>query len=313
MKMAQSGVFVGIDVCGRVLDICLWPSRETFQVANDQQGHEALIARLKMFTVKVVGLEASGGYERSILKALFAAGFTVRRVNPWRVHCFAKAAGILAKNDKIDARAIAQFIALIPDRPTIPNPQAEALAELVTARRQLTEDLTRAKNQAAHVSQPLLGRLAKRRAESLKADIAELDKAIADFVASDAELARKNALLRSVPSVGPVFAHTLLAQMPELGQLTNRQAAALMGVAPYDCESGQFRGQRRIFGGRKHVRDVAYMAAINAGPFNPILKEVRDRLQTAGKKPKVIIVAIMRRLITILNAMLRNNTPWRTA
>ena len=311
--MAQSEVFVGIDVCGAMLDVSVRPSGEAFQATNDRRGREALVARLKKLCVSVVGLEASGGCERDLLKALFDAGLPVRRVNPWRVRRFAEGCGVLAKNDRLDARVIAHFVEVVPDRLTQSNPQAEALAELVTARRQLTEDLTRAKNQAAHVSQPLLKRLAKRRAERLKADIAALDKAIADFVDQDAELARKNALLRSVPCVGPVFAHTLLAQMPELGQLTNRQAASLLGVAPYDFQSGKFKGQRRIFGGRKTVRDVAYMAAITAGRFNPVLKQVRERLRAAGKKPKVVIVAVMRRLITILNAMLRDNTPWRTA
>lgn len=313
MKMAQSGVFVGIDVSKAVLDVAVWPCGDIFQVTNDRQGRQALIHKLKPMTVSAVGLEASGGYEREVMKALFDAGLTVRRVNPWRVRRFAEACGVLAKNDRADARVIARFVATIPDEPTRPNPQAEKLAELVTARRQLTEDLTRARNQAAHAHQALIKRIEQRRAKRLEIDIKLLDQAIADFVQVDPDMARKNALLRSVPCVGPVFAHTLLALMPELGQMTNRQAAALLGVAPYDCESGVFKGQRRIFGGRRAVRDVAYMAAIVAGQKNPMLKLVRQRMLAAGKKPKVIIVAIMRRLITILNAMLRDNTPWQTA
>lgn len=311
--MARSEVFVGIDVALDKLDVAIWPSGEVFQVAQDEQSRRALAGRLKRLKPKVVGLEATGGYEQEMMAALFEAGLTVRRVNGWRVRRFAEACGRLAKNDKIDALMIARFVATIPDRPTQPNPQASKLAELVTTRRQLSDDLTRARNQAAHASQDLVKRLAAGRIKQIKADILVLDQAIAAFVAQDPVLARKNELLRSVPCVGPVFAHTLLAMMPELGQLTGRQAAALLGVAPYDFDTGKFKGQRRIFGGRRNVRDVAYMAAIAAGRFNPVFKEVRSRMQTAGKKPKVIIVAIMRRLITALNAMLKNNTPWRTA
>lgn len=313
MKMAQSEVFVGIDVSKAVLDVAIWPGGASFQVSQDREGRQALVRRLKAMAVSVVGLEASGGFERPVMKALFDAGLTVRRVNPWRVRRFAEACGVLAKNDRADARVIARFVATLPDEPTRPNPQAEKLAELVTLRRQLTDDLTRAKNQAAHAGQALIKRLAQRRIQRLKLDILLLDKAIHAFVAEDPDMARKNALLRSVPCVGPVFAHTLLALMPELGGLTNRQAAALLGVAPYDCESGQFRGQRRIFGGRRAVRDVAYMAAIVAGQVNPVFKQVRTNLLAAGKKPKVVIVAIMRRLITTLNAILRDNTPWKAA
>lgn len=313
MKMAQSEVFVGIDVSKADLKVSIWPGEEVFEVPQDRQGRARLVARLRRLPVKVVGLEASGGHERSVIKALLDAGLTVRRLNPWRVRRFAEACGVLAKNDKVDARMIARFVATIPDRPLQPDPQAEKLAELVTLRRQLTEEMTRADNQAAFTAQALVKRLAVRRAARIKADILALDQAIAQAVAADPNLARKDALLRSVPGVGPVFAHTLLAHMPELGSLTGKQAAALLGVAPYDFESGQFKGQRRIFGGRQHVRHVAYMAALAAGRFNPVFKLVRERLAASGKKPKVIIVAIMRRLITTLNAILRDQRPWQPA
>ena len=140
-----------------------------------------------------------------------------------------------------------------------------------------------------------------------------LDKAIAQAVAADEAMARKGRLLQSVPGVGPVFAHSLLALMPELGSMTGRQAASLLGVAPFDCDSGSFKGQRRIFGGRRNLRDVAYMAALVASKWNPVLKTFRDRLEAAGKKPKVAIVAVMRKLIVTLNAMIRNNQPWANA
>lgn len=261
----------------------------------------------------VVGIEASGGYERPLMKALFAAEFTVRRVNPLRVRRFAEACGVLAKNDRLDAWIIARFVATVDGRPAEHRPQIDKLAELVTARRQLVEDLTRAENQAEQVTDPTVKRLARRRIQQLANHILLLDKTIAAFVANDADLARKNQILRSVPGVGPVFAHTVLGLMPELGQMTGRQAGGLLGVVPYDFDSGKYKGQRRIFGGRQSVRDVAYMAAIVAGQRNPVLKVVREKLRTAGKKPKVIIVALMRRLISILNAMLRDNTQWSAA
>lgn len=308
--MAQVSVFVGIDVSKDRLDVAVWPGGEAFCVANDREGRLELTRRLRRLEVEAVGLEASGGYERPVMKALFAADLPVRRVNPFRVRQFAQACGIMAKNDRIDAQVIARFVATIPDRTVEPNPRAEELAELVTMRRQLCEELTRAGNQASHARQAVVRRLCLRRAARLKADILALDQAIAQAVAADPDMARKNALLRSTPGVGPVFAHTLLALLPELGTLTNRQAAALVGVAPYDHESGLFKGQRRIFGGRQNVRDVAYMAAIAAGRCNPALRAVRERLLAAGKKPKVVLVALMRKLVTILNAMLRDNRPW---
>jgi transposase len=219
---------------------------------------------------------------------------------------------VLAKTDRIDALMIARFAATLPGRLAERNKAAEALAELVTARRQLCEEMTRAGNQAQHTGQPLLKRLAKRRAGRLSDDIQALDAAIAKAVASDPELARKDALIRSVPCVGPVLSHTLLGLMPELGSLSNRAAAALLGVAPFDRDSGLMRGQKHIAGGRQPVRDVAYMAALVGARCNPVLAAFKQRLQAAGKRPKVIIVALMRKLITILNAMLRDGLPWAT-
>jgi transposase len=190
---------------------------------------------------------------------------------------------------------------------------AERIAELVSARRQLTEEMTRAGHQAEQAQAALVKRLFRRRAQRLATDIRLIDEALAKTIAKDPELARKAALLRSVPGVGPVFCHTLLGLLPELGSLTNRQIAALVGVAPYDCDSGRFKGQRHIFGGRKAVRDVAYMAALAGGRHNPVLSAFRQHLLEAGKKPKVVLVAMMRKLITILNAIIRDGRPWQIA
>jgi transposase len=311
--MAQADVFVGIDISKGGLDVGVWPTGETFRLANDRAGRAELVSRLRKLGPEAVGLEASGGYERSVLKALLKADLPARRLNPFRVRHFALACGLKAKNDRIDALVIARFVATLPTRQVVQDQVVERLAELVGARRQLCEALVRANNQAEHAQLPLVRRLARSRSQRLQADIRTLEAAIQAAVEADPELARKDALLRSVPGVGPVLSRTLLALLPELGKLTNRQAAALVGVAPYDCDSGLFRGQRRIFGGRQAVRDVLYMAALVAGQFNPQLKAFRTRLLDAGKKPKVALVALMRKLITVLNAMLRNGLAWQSA
>lgn len=308
--MTQNGVFAGIDVSKQWLDLCLWPGGEWSQFANDRRGCAALVRYLARCGPVAVALEASGSYERTAMTVLREAGLTVHRLNALRVRQFAQGLGIMAKNDRIDAAVIARYLACVPQREPVHEPAAIALAELVTARRQLTEELTRCANQAEHTAQSVLKRLALRRAARLKADILMLDKAIAEAVAANDAMAHKNRLLRSVPGVGPVMAHSLLALMPELGSLTGRQAAALLGVAPFDCESGTFKGQRRILGGRKPLRDATYMAALVAGQHNPVMATFKQRLAAAGKKPKVILVAIMRKLVVTLNAMIRNNQPW---
>lgn len=308
--MASQAVFVGIDVAKARLDVCLWPTGEWLEFANDSKGIRALVRHLARLEPAAIGLEASGGYEREALAALCTAGLPAHRLNALRVRRFAQGCGIMAKNDRIDAAVIARFVSCVPQHEAVHDPAAARLGELVTARRQLVEELTRCTNQAARIIHGVLKRMAARRIARLKADILLIDQALAEAVAADEHMAHKNRLLRSVPGVGPVFAHTLLALMPELGKLTRRQAASLVGVAPFDCESGTFRGQRRIIGGRKPLRDAAYMAALVAGQHNPAMKAFRQRLADAGKPPKVILVAIMRKLLATLNAMIKNQQTW---
>lgn len=308
--MMQDGVFAGIDVSKARLDVCLWPGGEWREFANDRKGCAALTRYLAKLAVTAVGLEASGGYEREAMDAVRAAGLPVHRLNALRVRRFAQGCGIMAKNDRIDASVIARYVAMVPQREAVHDPAAAALAELVTARRQLTEELTRCTNQAAHARQAVLQRLARRRAARIRADILALDKAIAEAVEADARMARKARLMRTVPGVGPVLTHTLLALMPELGRLSGRQAGSLAGVAPFVCESGTFKGQSHIGGGRKPLRDAAYMAALVAGKHNPIMAKFKQRLTVAGKRPKVIIVAMIRKLIVMINAMIRDNRAW---
>ncbi|HEX8224780.1 MAG TPA: IS110 family transposase [Allosphingosinicella sp.] len=274
--MAQEEVFVGIDISKVRLDVAVLPSGEAFEVANDEGGWRELVRRLRPLEAAAIGLEASGGYERGVLRALIEAGLAARLVNPARVRQFARACGTIAKNDRLDALAIARFVQLIPQRKTVRSRTLDALAELVTARRQVTDEITRLKSQAGHATQALLKRLAKARAARLERDRMAIDKAIEAAIAADPDLAAKHRLLRSVPGVGPVYAAALLALMPELGSLTSKQAAALLGVAPFDCDSGGYKGQRRIFGGRRTLRDIAYMAALVAGTHNPVFKAAKD-------------------------------------
>ena len=259
----------------------------------------------------VVAVEASGGCERDIARFLTAQGYSVRQLDPFRVRQFAKAAGKLAKNDRIDAEIIALFVATLPTRPLVRHKHLERLAELVTARAQLLDMVTASQNQARRREDKMLCRLDARREKALQADIKLIDTRIADCIEATPELKAKNQIMRSMKGLGPVLAHTLLALLPELGQLTRKQIAALVGVAPFDDQSGKRLGMRYIQGGRPAIRSTLFMAALVAATHNPIFKTFRERLRQAGKKPKVAIVAVMRKMIVALNAMLRDSAQWR--
>jgi transposase len=299
--------FCGIDVSKDRLDAMVLPDEQCSSVPNDAAGWAALVEQLRGCSVTAIGIEASGGYERGPIRAMLKAGLPVRRLNPLRLRRFAQACGIKAKNDQLDAGVIARFVATLPTRPVEIDPAVERLSELVNARHQLSDDLTRARNQLEQATNPLVVRLGRRRLGQLKAQILLLDKQIAATVAANPALARKDRLMRQVVSVGPVFSHTLLAFMPELGRLTRAEAASLLGVAPFDHDSGKLKGQRCIWGGRQNVRNIAFMAALSAATHNPDLKAFHQRLRDGGKKPKVALVAVMRKLITILNAILRDD------
>ncbi|PHY12445.1 IS110 family transposase [Caulobacter sp. B11] len=310
--MPQDRVFVGVDVSKDRLDVAVLEG-ESFAVSNDAAGLRDLVRRLRAAKASLIGLEATGGYEKAAVEALLTAGLDARLLDPRKVRRFAQACGVLAKNDRIDAELIARFVALMPSRSARIDPAAARLAELVDARRRLVEEQARLDNAARMVRDPVLIRLAQRRRGRTRLDLVLIEKRLAQLIAEDDDLARKDALLRSVPGVGPVLAWTLLARLPELGDLDARQVAALVGVAPYDHDSGARRGRRAIRGGRPIVRNVLYMAALVGARFNPALAAMKARLAQAGKPPKVVLVALMRKLITILNAMLRDNAPWRAA
>src|SRR5215471_7304622 len=302
--------YVGIDVSIDRLDVAIRPGGRGFCVTNDAAGWAELVARLPRGAIAAIGLEPSGGYERGIVRVLLAAGFSVRRINPNKLRQFARAAGALAKNDRIDARLIADYVAVMPTRVVERNPVLERLAETVTMRRQLCDEHIAVESQASHLEDALLKRIAKRRLTRIEADIALLDKRLAELVAAQPDLARRFRLLCLMPGVGPTLAYTLLALMPELGQIGRKQIAALVGLAPYDFDSGRFRGQRHIYGGRIGVRNTLYMPALAAIRFNPALRAFHRRLVGVGKKRKVAIVAVMRKMLTTLNAMLRDGNSW---
>jgi transposase len=300
----------GIDVASDRLDVMLLPDGQCFWVANNTAGWAELVTRLRGLHIAAIGIEASGGYERGVIRALLAEGISVRQINPFKLRQFAKASGVLAKNDRLDARMIALFVATMPTRPAQRNQAAERVGEVVTARRQLSDQKVAAENASRLFEDASLRRLYRRRVARLALDIALLDKRLAEMVSADVVLAKRYRLLTSMPGVGPVLAFTLIAFLPELGQMSRKQVAAIVGVAPYDFDSGNLKGIRCIGGGRAPVRRVLYMAALTACRFNPALKTFHERLAAAGKKSKVAIVAVMRKIITTLNAMIRDNVAW---
>jgi len=309
--MAQLAPNVGIDVSKEWLDVAVYPGGEHVRVSNNAKGWRALVCRLTALQPRAIGIEASGGYERDVIGVLAEQELPVRSVNAWKLRQFAKAAGVLAKNDRLDARVIAWFVATLPCREVRHNPARARLAELVTARRQVLEAKLQISNRLEHLRDPDLRRLQQRRIRQLDADERLISTRIAAAIAADAVMRERHKLMTSMRGVGPVLAATLLAGLPELGTLTHRQIAALVGVVPYDFDSGKMRGLRSIFGGRASVRRVLFMAAQAAAIWNPTLKAFKHRLMNKGKPPKVAIVAVMRKLIVTLNAMLRDNAPWQ--
>ncbi len=308
--MADIVITAGIDVSKDRLDVALWPAPGT-RCSLGPDEIEQLIVWLDQHRVVRVGLEASGGYEREVIARLSAVGVVVVVVNPLRVRRFAQAKGRLAKNDRADAATIAEFTATIaPDRP-LREAALERLGEYLLVRRYLQQTITDTVNQLEHLRQAELRRLVAAQRRGVARRLQQLDRHIAALVAEHPQWHALARQLRSVPGVGPVLAHTLIALLPELGRLTRRQIASLVGVAPFDDDSGRRNGARQIEGGRTAVRGVLYMAALVAKRCNPPIAAFAQRL--AGKKPKVILVACMRKLITILNAMLRDGQPWQPA
>jgi transposase len=306
----SSQVFVGIDVAKAQLDIALRPTGERWAIPNDDTGIGALVPQLQAVQPTLMVLEATGGYQRAVVAALAAAALPVVVVNPRQVRHFAKATGQLAKTDALDARALAHFAEVI--RPT-PRPvsdvQTEELRALLARRRQLITMRTAEQNR--------LGSAPPRLKADIEAHITWLNERLRgldddlDTTLRSSPVWRERAeLLRSVPGIGPICARTLMLDLPELGTLSRQRLAALVGVAPFHRDSGTRRGYRTIWGGRAHVRATLYMGTLVAVRHNPILKAFYERLCRAGKVKKVALIACMRKLLTILNAMVKHHKPW---
>jgi transposase len=312
--MDKAPTFVGIDVSKRRLDIHSRPSGESSTIDYDDENVAALVERLVALAPALAVLEATGGLEVRLAAALAAASLPVAVVNPRQVRSFARAVSRLAKTDRLDAKAIAHFAEAVrpPVRP-LPDEATRHLGALVARRRQLLEMLVAERNRRQAAAPALHGRI-DAHLRWLEEALAEIERDLDGAVRGSGIWRAKEELLRSVPGIGPVSARTLLAQLPELGSLTRRQAAALVGVAPFSRDSGKMRGKRAIWAGRAALRACLYMAAVAAARgANPAVAGFYRRLRQAGKPAKVALTACMRKLVVTLNAMLRTNTAWKSA
>jgi transposase len=306
--------YIGIDVSKDRLDVHVLPSDDAFVVGRDGEGLAALIERVSLLDPYLVVLEATGGFELTVAAALVAAGIPLAVVNPRQIRDFARATGQLAKTDALDAKAIARFAeAVRPEPRAVPDEQARALGELVARRRQVIEMMTAERNRRRQLTNRRLIKSVDRLLAVLLKELAELDRDVGEGIRGTPAWRERDELLRSVPGVGDIVSRTLIADLPELGSLDRKQIAALVGVAPLNRDSGKMRGRRTIWGGRAKVRSTLYMAALVASRHNPVLAAFYQRLVSAGKAKKLAITAVMRKLLTILNAIIRDRRPWQTA
>ena len=310
----MDSIIVGIDVSKDRLDIAVRPSGEVFAIERNAAGLERLVTRLREFSPHIVALEATGGFETIAAAALAAAGLPVVVVNPAQIRAFAQAIGQRAKSDPIDAGVIAHFAeATKPERRPLPDEATRLLADLVARRRQIIEMIGAERQREMRVTVPHLHKSIVRLLKALEKELTSVDTDIDDAVRGSPAWREKENLLASVPGVGPIIARTLIAELPELGRLGRKQIAALAGLAPFTRQSGQWRGRSFVAGGRTTVRTALFMGAMVAKQHNPVLKAFFDRLVAAGKPKKVAIIAVARKLLTILNAILRDHRPWQTA
>jgi len=304
--------FVGIDVSKVRLDIGVGADGEFWQAGNDETGIQTIVERLTMLSPALVVVESTGGLEWPVVSELAAQQVPVALVNPGRVREFAKSLGLLAKTDKLDAHLLARFGEAAKLSPTIlPNEAVQKLSALMARRRQLLEMLVMEKNHLLSTRLSLRSNV-QAHVAWLEQEIDQLTEQIHKDVQDTPGFRDKDRILRSAKGVGPITSSILLSDLPELGQLDRKKIAALVGVAPFNDDSGRHRGLRRIKGGRASVRQVLYMAAVAASRFNPTIRTFYQRLLASGKKKKVALVACMRKLLTILNAMIRDMTPWKS-
>jgi transposase len=308
---STSHTLVGIDVAKHTLDVYVASREQCFTVKNSTAGFQQLLEGLPTAGSCLVVIEATGGYQSRVVGTLVSAGHQVAVVNPRQVRDFARGLGVLAKTDRLDARVIARFGEQVHPRTVQVGSEKQAeLRELVTRRRQLVELRTAEQNRLETTLTKVVRKNVRYHLEQLDKQIRQLEQAIGQLVENEPQLASKAALLQSVPGVGPVTVTSLLVDLPELGSLDRQQVASLVGVAPFNRDSGKFHGRRRIWGGRSAVRSVLYMATLTARRFNPFIREFAQRLEAAGKPFKVVLTACMRKLLVILNSILKHNLPW---
>ncbi|HMF79132.1 MAG TPA: IS110 family transposase [Bryobacteraceae bacterium] len=307
----MSGIWIGIDVCKRRLDVAIRPAEEMLSFDNDETGIKRLTKILRKHSPRLIVMEATGGHEYAVAHSLMKAGLPVAVVNPRQVRDFARAVGKLAKTDPIDAKILAHFGEAIqpPVRP-IADEQLEEIGQLVTRHRQLIEMIVAERNRRASV-RGIVRRDVDASIDFLKDRLGKIDEQIKALIVKHPEWKAKAALLNSVPGVGPVLISSIVAELPELGRLNRKQVAALVGVAPFNNDSGQSKGRRRIWGGRSHLRSLLYMSVVAGLRCNATIRTFYKHLLLAGKPKKVALVACMRKLLVILNAMLQSQQMWR--
>lgn len=308
--MEKQSLFVGIDVSKATLEIHVRPTGEHWQVTNDASGQARLCQRLQGLAPTLIVLEATGGLERGVAYALAAAPLPVAVVNPRQPRDFARATGRLAKTDRLDASDLARFAeAVRPEPRELPDDNTQAGRALLTRRRQIVALLTAERNRHGSAPTSIQPRIAQHIAW-LQAELADIEAEFERRLATNPAWRAREQQLRRVCGVGPVTARTLIVDLPELGQLNRKQIAALVGLAPFNRDSGPRRGKRHVTGGRAAVRSTLYMAAVSAARYNPVIRTFYQRLLKAGKPKKVALTACMRKLLTILNAMVKNGTAW---
>lgn len=306
----SEGDNVGIDVGKDSLDICVYEQDFDWQESNTEIGIKRLMKRLSRYHVNRLLVEVTGGYERALVEAAIEHSIPVVIVQPIQVRQFAKAQGVFAKTDKIDARLIAEYgVKLQPEVKTLPGQKVRRVKDLLARKRQLNEMRTQELNRS-HRAQKITAASHRRLLKLLDQEIAEINNRLAKEVTGISEWQRTYDIISSVPGLGDGVAFTVLGELPELGQLTNRQISALYGLAPFNRDSGRLKGKRRIRGGRAPIRTVLYMAMLSAIRNNPIIKAFYQKLVTQGKHKKVAIIACMRKMMTILNAMIRDDREW---
>lgn len=309
--MTALDTFVGIDISKNRLDVAVNPGDQTFSCPNTPDGMQQLVRRLQELKPQIILLEATGGYEFLIVAALREAHLPACFINPRLVRNFARSASIAAKTDRLDAKVLALFACRMRPQPRpLPDAQQQELKHLMTRRRQLLDMVQVENNRLEHAHFPRIRQSLQKNIEFLKGQLAALDRETDDFIHQNPLWVEQSQLLTTVPGVGPGTALSLAAYLPELGRLDRRQISSLAGLAPFNRDSGQWRGQRHIEGGRSRLRQALYMATLTATRYNPVIQACYQRLLSQGKVKKVALVACMRKLLTILNAMARNKQTW---